>query len=39
MSLEEINKYFYQEGGKVVRIRIERQGIPYDLSFVLKDIL
>jgi hypothetical protein len=39
MSLEEINKYFYQEGGKVIRIRIEREGIPYDLSFTLKDIL
>lgn len=39
MSLEEINNYFYQEGGKVVRIRIEREGIPFNLAFTLKDIL
>lgn len=39
MTLEEINKYFYQEEGKVIRVRIERNGIPYDLSFTLKDIL
>ena len=39
MTLEEINRYFYQKGGKVIRIRIERLGIPYDLSFALKDIL
>lgn len=39
MSLEEINTYFHQEHGKVIRIRIERDGIPFNLAFTLKDIL
>lgn len=39
LTIEEINRYFYQNEGKVIRIRIERDGIPYDLSFTLKDIL
>jgi len=39
MGLSDITKFFYQESEKLVRIRIERSGIEYALSFRLKNLL
>ena len=39
MNLEDINNYFFQEDGKQINIKLERNGIEYRASFVLKSIL
>lgn len=39
MKLEDVNKYFFQEDGKTIHLKIERNGIPSKISFVLTSIL
>lgn len=38
-SLQEITKMFYEETGKRIRIRVERDGAIMNFSFLLEDVL